>query len=323
MNATVAKRTMSVLDDSAKNLDDPLMAKNRIPQLKAKQIFPDPRFRLHVMRIESHHVSRPHTHDFEELVVILDGKGKHQVGGETYDINAGDVFVMLGGMHHCYPQAENLSLINLLYDTANLRLPHADLGALPGYHALFQVEPRMRQRRRFQNRLKLDMDELGWLAVLIGELEAELRTKVAGSHFLATAHFMRIFGWLARAYTRIPVAKKRPLDQISRLLGHLEQQYAQPLTIEYLAKVAHMSPSSLFRLFRHLMGRSPVDYLIRLRISKAAQILRREPSRVSEVSEAVGFSDSNYFSRQFHQVMGLSPREYRRRSTAAAVSEAE
>jgi AraC-like DNA-binding protein/quercetin dioxygenase-like cupin family protein len=314
---------MAVLDDPAKNLDDPLMPKNRLPQLKAAKIFPNPRFRLHVMRIESHHVSSPHTHDFEELVVILDGKGKHQVGPEVYDISAGDVFVMLGGMNHCYPEAKNLSLINLLYDTANLRLPHADLGALPGYHALFQVEPRLRQQQRFQNRLKLDMDELGHLAVLIGELEAELRAKAAGSHFLATAHFMRIFGWLARAYTRIPVANKRPLDQISKLLGHLEQHYAEPLTIDDLAGVARISQSTLFRVFRHLMGRSPVDYLIRLRISKAAQILRREPMRVSDVSEAVGFSDSNYFSRQFHHVMGVSPRDYRRRSPAAGLSEAE
>ena len=73
-----------------------------------------------------------------------------------------------------------------------------------------------------------------------------------------------------------------------------------------------MSPSSLFRLFRHHVGHSPVDYLIRLRIGRAAEMLRRETARISEVSEAAGFTDSNYFSRQFHRVMGVSPRDYRR-----------
>ena len=290
------------------------MAAKRLQKFKAANFFPDPRFRLHVMRIDRHDVSKkPHTHDFEELVVIVGGSGKHQVGREVYDISAGDVFVMLGGMHHCYPEANNLSLINLLYDTANLRLPLADLGTLPGYHALFQVEPRLRQRRRFQNRLKLEANELDRLTVLIGELESELRSRSGGSHFLATAHFMRIFGWLARAYTRMPVTRKRPLDQISRMLGHLEQHYAAPLNIDDLAKVARMSPSSLFRLFRQHVGRSPVDYLIRLRIGRAAEMLRRESARISEVSETVGFGDSNYFSRQFHRVMGVSPREFRRR----------
>ncbi len=294
------------------------MAGKGMPQLKAVDTFPDPRFRLHVMRIKSHHVSHPHTHEFEELVVILGGSGKHQVGRELYDISAGDVFVMLGGMNHCYPEARDLSLINLLYDPASLRLPLADLGTLPGYHALFQVEPRLRQQQRFQNRLKLDVAELGRLAVLIGELESELRSNTGGSRFLATAHFMRIFGLLARAYTRIPVGQRRPLDQISRLLGHLESHYAEPLKIEALAKMARMSPSSLFRLFRHHVGRSPVDYLIRLRIGRAAEMLRRESARISEVSEAVGFTDSNYFSRQFHRVMGVTPREHRQRRSAAA-----
>jgi AraC-like DNA-binding protein len=290
------------------------MAGKRLPQLKAANYFPDPRFRLHVMRIEKHHVMRPHTHDFEELVVIIGGSGKHQVGREVYDISAGDVFVMLGGMHHCFPETNNLSLINLLYDSASLRLPLVDIGTLPGYHALFQVEPRLRQRGRFQNRLKLGVEELGRLALLIGELESELRSRAGGSHFLATAHFMRILGWLARAYSRIPATQRRPLDQISRLLGHLEQHSAGSLSVEGLAKVARMSPSSLFRLFRHHVGRSPVDYLIRLRIGRAADMLRRETSRISEISEAVGFTDSNYFSRQFHRVMGVSPRAYRRGS---------
>jgi len=291
------------------------MAQKSIRQLKGTDFFPDPHFRLHVMRVPMHDKSqRQHTHDFEELVCILDGHGKHQVGREVYDISAGDVFVMLGDVSHCYPEASELSLINLLYDTANLRLPRADLGALPGYHALFQVEPRLRQQQRFQNRLKLDMAELGRLAGLIAELEGELRANAAGSHFLATAHFMRLVGFLARAYTKMPVGKERPLHQISELLGYLEQHYAEPLTIDDLTKVARMSESTLFRVFRHIMGRSPVDYLIRLRVGKAAQLLRREPLRVTEVSEAVGFSDSNYFSRQFRQVMGASPREYRLRS---------
>ena len=138
------------------------MPKAAVIHLKIANHFPDPHFRLATMRVPQHGATHEqHTHDFEELVVILDGHGKHEVGREVYDISAGDVFVLLGDVSHCYPEAKNLSLINILYDPANLRLPRADLGALPGYHALFEVEPRLRQRQRFQNRLQLGMDELG------------------------------------------------------------------------------------------------------------------------------------------------------------------
>ena len=287
------------------------MPTQAVRHLKARQHLPDPHFRLRVMRVPQHGASRDqHTHDFEELVVILDGHGKHQVGREVYDITAGDVFVLLGDVSHCYPEVKNLSLINILYDPANLRFPRADLGALPGYHALFEVEPRLRGRQRFQNRLKLGMDELGRLAKLIAELETELRAKAPGSRFVATAHFMQIVAFLARAYSKLPVTTRRPVTQISELLGYLERHFAEPLTIEDLMRVAHMSQTSLFRLFRQIMGRSPIDYLIRLRIQRAAQLLRREPLRIKEASEAVGFTDSNYFTRQFRKVMGVSPREY-------------
>lgn len=281
--------------------------------LRGADYFTDPHFRLHVMRVPQHGASRDqHTHDFEELVVILAGHGQHQVGRDVYDISAGDVFVLLGDASHCYPEVKNLSLINILYDPATLRFPRADLGALPGYHALFEVEPRLRQRQRFQNRLTLGMAELGQLAKLIADLEAELRAKSPGSRFLATAHLMRIIGFLSRASSQIPVTQRRPVTQLSELLGYMEQHFPEPLTIGDLARAARMSETSLFRQFRQIMDRSPIDYLIRLRIHKAAQLLRREPMRVKEASEAVGFTDSNYFTRQFRKVMGVSPREYQR-----------
>lgn len=281
--------------------------------LRGANFFTDPHFRLHLMRVPQHGASREqHTHDFNELVVVLAGHGQHQVGREVYNISAGDVFVLLGDASHCYPAVKDLSLINILYDPATLRFPRADLGAVPGYQALFEVEPRLRQRQRFQSRLKLGMAELGQLAKLIADLESELRAKTPGSRFLATAHLMRIIGFLSRAYSQIPVTQRRPVTQLSELLGYLERHFAEPLTITDLAGVARMSETSLFRQFRQIMGRSPIDYLIRLRIHRAARLLRREQVRVKEASEAVGFTDSNYFTRQFRNVMGVSPREYQR-----------
>ena len=306
MAANLPERAAGILDNPAKYLDDPAMARH----LRGADHFTDPHFRLHLMRMPQHGASREqHTHDFSELVVIMGGHGRHEVSREVYDISAGDVFVLLGDVSHCYPEAKNLSLINILYD---LRFPRADLGALPGYHALFEVEPRLRQRQRFQNRLKLGMAELGQLAKLMAALEAELRSKTPGSRFLATAHLMRIIGFLSRQYSQIPVTQRRPVAPLSDLLGFMEQHFAEPLTITDLARAAKMSETSLFRQFRQIMNRSPIDYLIRLRIQKAAQLLRREQVRVKEASEAVGFTDSNYFTRQFCKVMGVSPREYQR-----------
>lgn len=285
-----------------------------IQQLKPASFFVDPQFRMRVMRVPAHGaMAEQHSHAFEELVIILDGHATHQVGRESYEISAGDVFVLLGGMSHSYPEVKGLSLINVLYDPDHVRLPLTDLGTLPGYHALFRVEPTLRRHQHYSNRLKLSIDELGRLAGMVAELDHELRQCPPGYRFMATMHFMEIVGYLARCYDRIPVREVRPVTQISDLLSYMEQHYTQPLAIDDLLKVAHMSQSSLFRTFRQIMGRSPLDYLIHLRVGKAAQLLQSSSLRVREVSDAAGFADSNYFTRQFRAITGVSPREYRRR----------
>jgi len=276
--------------------------------------FRDPNFALHVARNPEHTSTQVHKHTFHELVVIMKGTGKHSMDNRTYRMEAGDVFVITGDMVHAYDVPGTFSLINILFDPRRLGLPLKDLRRLPGYHALFDVEPRMRRRHNFESRLRLPMDELGHLAGMVAEMEEELTLREPGYRFMATTHLMHIIGYLSRCYTKMQLPKARPVMRISEVLSYMEHHYDAPLTLEDLTKVAHMSQTSLMRTFREVMGRSPIDYLIRLRVSKASQLLASGDVRVTEAALQVGFSDSNYFSRQFRKVMGIPPREYARKA---------
>ncbi len=224
---------------------------NDQPILYGSTMFSPTQFPLRIMRVPSHGVSAgQHQHDFTELVVILDGVGKHEVGNELYSIAAGDVFVLLGGMSHAYREVDNLYLVNILLDMPRLGLPLADLGGLPGYHALFEVEPQLRRHGQFQNRLRLPAEQLATVAALIAEIEAELGGRQRGGQFLAIAHLMRLIGYLSRCYSQGQPDDNRPIVQISRLLGYLERHYAEPLAIDDMLAVAHLSQSSLMRTFR-------------------------------------------------------------------------
>ena len=59
------------------------------------------------------------------------------------------------------------------------------------------------------------------------------------------------------------------------------------------------------------MGTSPIDYLLRRRVTESCEMMRDPSLNLTQVASHAGFSDSNYFSRQFKRVMGQSPREYR------------
>jgi len=280
--------------------------------LSGSKLFLSEQIPLRVMRMPSHAaLETQHKHDFTELVMILDGVGKHRVGDEVYTIETGDVFVILGDMSHGYPKAENLYVVNILMDIPRLEMPAADLGALPGYHALFEIEPMMRNRGKFQNRLRLSITQLATATRLIAEIEEELGNGGRGSRFMAIAHLMRLVGYLSRCYSQIQPDKIRPVTQISKLLGYLERHYAEPVCIADMMNIAHMSQTSLMRTFGQIMGRSPADHLIRLRVSKAQELLRRTDVPITDIALAVGFCDGNYLARQFRRVTGKSPRQYR------------
>ena len=254
-----------------------------------------------------------HGHEFSELVMVTGGAGLHVTGRDSWQLSAGDVFVLAGAREHRYDRTEKLSLYNVLYDESRLALPGADLGQLEGYHALFRLEPAWRHRHAFRSRLHLAPEELARAEALVRELAAELDARAPGHACMAAALFAQLVCFLSRQYGRSRESSTRALLRLGRVIAHLEQNLDRPATLDGLAEMAGMSRRSFQRAFREAMGASPIDYLLRLRLRRAAALLREGPESVTRVAMAAGFSDSNYFARQFRRAMGASPREYRRR----------
>ncbi len=286
-------------------------------RLTASALFPSREFPLVCLRHQRHAPTALHTHDFHELVVILGGHGVHITEERTYPIQAGDVFLIRGDMAHGYADTDRMALVNILFDPRRLRLPTAGLNDVPGYHALFRVEPRLRQTDQFRHRLRLSPDELAEAASLIAELEEELGKKVPGYRFAAVTSLMALIGFLSRHYFKTARVEQRPLRKMSEVLSHIEEHYPDPIPMSLLTRLAGVSESTLTRAFHKIMGCSPIDHVIRVRVGRAADLLRRTDMRVTDAAFECGFADSNYFSRQFRKVMGVSPMEYRKQGGRA------
>lgn len=281
--------------------------------LKINEWFHPDGFPISVERREPQELFEAHAHEFAELVIVTGGKCLHVTGHDSWELTAGDVFVISGPREHEYRDLVDLRLINILYQPSQLNLGLADLPSVAGYHALFTLEPSRRKRQPSKGRLHLSAKEMAQVIELADRLEVELKCREPGFGFMATAHFMQIIGLLSRCYGRSPSPDGKALLRIGEALSHLERNIHRDVKLEELASIAQMSERSFSRVFQSATGTSPLAWTIAQRINRACSLLRHSDRRITEIAFDVGFNDSNYFTRQFRKSTGLSPRAYRLR----------
>ncbi len=102
-------------------------------------------------------------------------------------------------------------------------------------------------------------------------------------------------------------------DIIKNILGYIDKHYNEQLTLSSLAKQFNFSYSYLSSYFRSHSAEGFSEYLNKVRIFHAAELLRKGTSAISDVCGAVGYMDQSYFTRVFKKSVGITPREYRRK----------
>jgi AraC-like DNA-binding protein len=108
----------------------------------------------------------------------------------------------------------------------------------------------------------------------------------------------------------------RPEDlaHLRRAKDLMDREYSRPLDVPAMARAAHASPSHFARQFREAYGETPYAYLMTRRIERAMALLRAGGQSVTEVSLAVGCQSLGTFSTRFHEIVGMTPSEYRARA---------
>lgn len=268
---------------------------------------------VRVVRIDSQSAMGLHYHDFHELVIVFDGEGIHFTEKNKYKISAGDVFLVKPGKSHGYEDTAGLELVNLLYLPARLNLPLYDLVDVPGFYAFFELEPAMRRQHGFKARLQLGGDKIIYLKRLVKYIEEELDSGRSGALFSTASYMMQLMVYIARNYTESELPAQMDIIKLGNVLSYIETSYQHNITLAGLAQRAAMSETTLYRMFHKAFSMSPINYVISIRLAKARKMLDHSGKSISEIAWKCGFSDSNYFSRIFKKIRGISPRQYRQK----------
>lgn len=257
-----------------------------------------------------------HTHDFSELILITNGGGEHWIDGVTYPVTAGDIFLIQGNTEHYFLERHDLNMYNIMFDDHYLKEHMRSLRSLSGFNAFFLFEPTYRRHHKFKSHLHIPPGEMLPLNNLLLQMANEMSEPQPGSDLIMLSKVLEIFVFISREYSQRRTAMTRPLFRLGEVISQLENQYRQNWTIARIAKIASMAPTTLIPVFKKVTGFSPIDYLMRVRLARAAEQLLQSGESISGIAADCGFADSNYFSRQFRKQYNCSPREYRKKNGA-------
>lgn len=253
-----------------------------------------------------------HSHDFVEVVLVTGGRSKHVVydpQGRPHsatDLKENDMFLLRPFWGHEYHSSQDFGIQNLLFSPKYLaeawpdEAGHAELALQRGQGHIVQVLPPERER----------------LEACMRAVMLEIAARAQEYQVMAHARLME-FLVLAN---RVQAARRQGLGSllpppesspaVSRAIIFMESRLTQDLTLDAIARAAHLSPHYFCEVFKVTTGLTPGQYLNQLRIEHAKNLLSTRDLSIGEVALQCGFPDSSYFARVFKKSVGTSPRAY-------------
>jgi len=253
-----------------------------------------PHARLRVWQADVGEVqpSRPAAHAGVELAWVRDGAIGYGIGERRFDIAAGCAMLVPSAVEHATSFPSHMRGAALWID----RDVVAEIADAVGCKQGPSVG------------LVRDAHRITSLGAVLAE---ESRSTDAGALLASDAITEAMIAIALRGVIARNDEARAPVDPaIASAVRHIEASYAEPLTVDGMARVAGMSRFHFSRRFRDATGCSPYRYLVDVRLARAAELLRRGRCGVTEAALSVGFSDPSRFARMFRQRFGASPAQW-------------
>lgn len=133
------------------------------------------------------------------------------------------------------------------------------------------------------------------------------------SPFHLIGHLYLFIDSFAKSSAITQISKSNNLRDfyIKEALSFIEQNFQNDITVEEIAACCGLNRSYFGKIFHEVLGKSPQEFLISYRMTKATELLKLTSLSIAEVGSAVGYSNQLHFSRAFKKIYGISPRQWR------------
>src|SRR2546421_170771 len=102
-----------------------------------------------------------------------------------------------------------------------------------------------------------------------------------------------------------------PIRQLRKVEDYTREHLAEDISVEALAELVELSPFHFSRVFKHATGMSPLQFVMRERITRAQQLIRETSRSLIEIALEVSYTSPSSFSKVFRRITGVTPMEFR------------
>ncbi|MBQ7699625.1 MAG: helix-turn-helix domain-containing protein [Clostridia bacterium] len=256
-----------------------------------------------------------HSHRFIEIAYIASGSGIHDIGdGYSSKIEKGDLILLNSNVSHGFKSEDvgQLVVYNCIFDPSVLRfaINKSDDFINIVYSCLFDNE-----KQNSVSKPYIILNDAGAVFPVINEMYTEYTERPNGFEKINEANLIRllvsIFRLQMSGRENGGGAYRHAIAESA--VRYMNDYYNEKITCEMLASRAYLSTGYFHRIFKSVTGEAPIEYLQKLRLQKAADMLTNSSSTVRQTAAAVGYSDMKHFYKIFYKKFGQTPKQYQDR----------
>ena len=240
-------------------------------------------------------LSVPHTHTCAELFYVVGGEGSFLIGTETFSVTKGDLVVVNPLVDHTETSFRSQPLEYIVLGVDGLELSSGELEDRPYYITHFHQSSGQIQ---------------GYLQDMLQEIADKAPGYETICQNLLDILIIRLMRSSNYSAYMVPTANHGNKDAAT-VRRYLNSHFKEPITLDMLANLVHISKYHMAHNFTKAYGISPINYLLSLRLRESCILLESTNLSMSHIAQTVGFSSPCYFSQIFKKSMGVSPSEYR------------
>lgn len=235
------------------------------------------------------------------LQYTVDGEGEICINDKSHRLNKGDAFIINIPGNHYYrlpPDSKQWEVVYIEFSK------EADVFL----NKFISSEGNI-----------ININEDSRFLALIFNVYRELIENRIDSIYKCSSYGYQLIMELLNEFTTKVINEDRDIDVVA-CKNYIDKNYYKPIGLDDLTTITNLSKYHLLRKFKEEMGTTPGNYLIRIRLERAMELILSTDDTIDTIAKKVGFSCGNYFSKVFRKNIKVSPLEFKNKNIEYSIN---